>query len=168
MEKWKQVSYAPNYEVSDYGNVRSIKYKRLLSQKTKTNGYKEVCLYVNKKPIMNYVHRLVASEFIKELPKKHGLEVNHLDGHKDNNRLKNLQVVTPSENKKHSYHTLGNKIAIYRGSNNACSKLNESKVFNIRMDYSNGIKLKQLGEKYNVSKYTIYDVVKRKTWKHTL
>lgn len=166
MENWKQISYAPNYEVSDLGNVRSLKTKKLLSQKTKKNGYKELCLYINKKPYMNYVHRIVASEFIKELPKNYRLEVNHLDGCKSNNSLVNLEVITSSENKKHSYHILGKRIAIYRGEKNGMSKLNENSVLEIRKKYKDGVKPKELCQLYNISKPTIYNVIYRQTWKY--
>jgi hypothetical protein len=164
MENWKQISYAPNYEISDFGNVRSFKRKRLLSQKTKKNGYKEVCLYIDKKPYMNYVHRIVVLEFANILPKY--LEVNHIDGVKANNKLGNLEIVTPSENRKHSYHVLGNKIGIYKGSNHGMSKINEETVLQIRHRYKDGVTPKALSESYNIPKSTICKVIYRQTWNH--
>jgi uncharacterized protein YjcR len=43
-------------------------------------------------------------------------------------------------------------------------KLNENSVASIREDYKNGLTCKMLAEKYNVSKYTIKDVITRRTW----
>ena len=46
-------------------------------------------------------HKLVAEAFI--CPRPNGLQVNHIDGDKENNMVDNLEYVTPSENVVHSY-----------------------------------------------------------------
>lgn len=53
------------------------------------------------------VHALVAAAFIGERPE--GLDVNHKDGDKTNNRACNLEYVTRSENVLHSFDVLGNR-----------------------------------------------------------
>ena len=47
------------------------------------------------------VHRLVWETFNGKIPV--GMQINHIDGDKQNNSLSNLELVTPSENMKHAY-----------------------------------------------------------------
>lgn len=46
------------------------------------------------------VHRLLWETWIKKIPKK--LEINHIDGNKSNNDLKNLETITHKENIEHA------------------------------------------------------------------
>lgn len=50
------------------------------------------------------IHRLVATTFIPNTDSKK-IFVNHIDGDKQNNRVSNLEWVTPSENCPHAYQT---------------------------------------------------------------
>jgi hypothetical protein len=94
MEKFKPIKDYPCYEVSNYGNVRSSKYKeqRILKPATGMKGY----FYVNicndeKKYKKHYIHRLVVTTFIRSM--KDGEQVDHLNMDKKDNRLVNLQIV---------------------------------------------------------------------------
>ncbi len=100
------------YEVSNLGNVRSLKYRRqkeigsntrkhLLKPSKHKDGYLMVVLTKNKKQKLKYVHRLVAEAFI--LNPNNYLEVNHKDGTKDNNDINNLEWCTRLDNIKHVY-----------------------------------------------------------------
>jgi len=161
MEKW--VTIFNDYKVSSHGRVKGK--RGILSPKTKKNGYKEVSLYpVPMKCKMFYVHRLVASAFIGVL--NPGYEVNHKDGNKKNNKVSNLEIVTPSENRKHSYNVLNKKIAVYKGSNHGMSKLNEDDVLQIRDLYANGYMPTELSKRYKTPFSTICKIVYRQTWKH--
>ena len=116
METWKPVQgYEGYYEVSDYGRVRrldnlvatGIKHSeqrrvqgRVLKLHTKRNGYLTVDLSKGSKVTTVSVHKLVANAFI---PKKVGqTEVNHKNCNKADNRVVNLEWVTPRENKDHA------------------------------------------------------------------
>ena len=99
-EQWRPVvGYEGLYEVSSYGNVRSIKRDIIL--KPRDNGvYLRVNLYKNGKLKGCSVHRLVAEAFI---PNPENLEtVNHIDEDKTNNHVYNLEWMTRKENVRHS------------------------------------------------------------------
>ena len=163
MEIFKEISAGNfKYFIGNKGTVRNM--KKELSQKTKSNGYKEVCLYINKKPQMKYVHRLVAENFINTIPAGH--VINHKDGNKANNDIVNLEIVSYSENSKHSTNVLGNKAPVFKGSNHGMAKLNEEQVLNIRYYYNRKYTLDYLAELFNTPKSTICKIVYRHTWKH--
>lgn len=93
---WKVSDLYPNYEVSDQGEVRNAKTKKLLSLKKKIRGYVYVHLHQDGKSKVVTVHRLIASAFI---PNPNSLEtVNHINYIKDDNRVENLEWMSYSEN----------------------------------------------------------------------
>ena len=85
--RWKQIKYS-NYEVSDMGDVRNSKSKKV--RKTfDCSGYRRVTLYINNCVKNFLVHRLVAEAFI---PNPNNLpEVNHINENKTDNRVENLE-----------------------------------------------------------------------------
>jgi len=92
MEKFKPIKDYPDYEISDYGNVRSRKNGKITILKgSKCNGYLEVSLFKEKVKKRFLIHRLVASEFIRNM--KEGEQVDHIDGDRKNNNLRNLNIV---------------------------------------------------------------------------
>lgn len=100
MEIWKSIEDYPNYEVSSEGNVKNKKRDKLLSQEL-VKGYPRVMLCEKGTCSPKTVHRLVAEAF--HGGKHNNLQVNHIDGNKENNNKDNLEWVTGSENIKHSY-----------------------------------------------------------------
>jgi hypothetical protein len=94
IEIFKDIKDYPNYQISNYGNVKSLKYNepRILKPATGMKGY----LYVNicdfnKKYKKHYIHRLVASTFIRGIKKDE--QIDHKDSNKINNMLENLDIV---------------------------------------------------------------------------
>lgn len=108
-EIWKYIPGFDNaYQVSNLGRVKSMNYNHTGKEKLrkldlKKTGYQQVELFKNRKPKVCLVHRLVAITFIPNPENKK--EVNHINGIKDDNRVENLEWVTPSENVRHSYNT---------------------------------------------------------------
>lgn len=99
-EVWKEIVEAPDYEVSNFGEIRSKKYgdKRIIKQSIKKTGYKEVGLcYKPNKRRWFLVHRLVLTAF-NPIENMDIMEVNHKDENKQNNNLENLEWATSKEN----------------------------------------------------------------------
>jgi len=104
-EIWKPV-IDKNFEgffVSSYGRVKTKCCK--ITFGSNSNGYKMVGVKVNGKKTTRKVHCLVMESFCG----LSNLIVNHKDGNKSNNNLYNLEYVTYSENKLHSYNSGSHK-----------------------------------------------------------
>lgn len=160
-EIWKTIDGYENYQVSNFGNVKSLNYRNTKTQKILKNikmkiGYNSVT--INKK--IFYVHRLVAIHFIENPFKKR--EVNHINGIKDDNRIENLEWTTHSENMKHAFNT---KLNIpKRGEEAFFAKLTNKEVIEIRNN--NSISMRKLAKQYNISHQVISEIKNYKSWKH--
>ena len=102
MEIWKDVpGYEGYYQVSDLGNVKSIKFnkEKILKPRIDSHGYLRVDLFYKGKRKTIKVHQLVAMAFLNHTPDGYnGLIVDHKDNDKLNNRLSNLQLISAREN----------------------------------------------------------------------
>ena len=100
-ETWKPVrKYKGLYEVSDLGNVRSVKTGVRLIPQNNGTGYYQVSLSKNGLSRKKYVHRLVGKAFILNKHKRPC--INHINGDKADNCLANLEWVTYKMNTKHA------------------------------------------------------------------
>ena len=92
-------NYEGLYQVSNLGNVKSIKFNehRLLKFGL-TSGYRRVNLYKNKTRQHCQVHVLVCIAFLNHKPNGHKIVVDHINNDKLDNRVENLQLVTNREN----------------------------------------------------------------------
>lgn len=90
------------YMVSQNGDIYSLYIKRLCCYTILPNGYCKIKLMSDTGIYKDlYIHVLVAMAYLNYNPSKDTV-INHLDGNKGNNKLDNLQIVTPSENMIHS------------------------------------------------------------------
>jgi hypothetical protein len=99
-EIWKSIPNYPDYEVSNFGNVKSYKGKipKLLKINYYPNGYTFVSLRHNNKNKNFLIHRLVLSAFNPQ-ENEEELQANHINCVRDDNRLDNLEWVTPQQNR---------------------------------------------------------------------
>lgn len=104
-EIWKDIpNYEGIYQASNLGRVKSLERinargHRLKEKILKTGinrGYYRVQLWKNSKARFYYVHRLVWIAFNGPIPEC--LQVNHISERKSENRLSNLNLMTPKEN----------------------------------------------------------------------
>lgn len=99
-EHWKDIQgYEGLYSVSDTGLVKTHIYNKILKPRIQ-DGYETVVLYRNKKNKAFRVHRLVAMAFLDN-PNNYE-QVNHIDGNKRNNNVKNLEWCTAEQNTHHA------------------------------------------------------------------
>lgn len=177
-EIWKAIKeYNNYYEVSNFGNVRSLdriaKTKagvikptkgKVLRLTLKNNGYKTVMLCVNDKRKRFHVHRLVAQAFIPNPENKS--EVNHKDGNKANNNVANLEWNTKSENMQHA--VLNNLCKI--GEESRSAKLSEKTVIAIKRLFriNPNFNKCQIAKKLNVRDTTIHKIINNQRWKHLI
>ncbi len=123
--------------------------------------YCTVNLSFNGKNKKYQVHALVLETFIGSCPK--GSVCRHLDGDTSNNNVLNLKWGTSKENSEDMI-AHGNNCP---GEKNGFSKLTNESVLGIRDIHEFGnMYLREISKIYNISRTTIYDVIKKKTWRH--
>lgn len=110
-EMWLTIRPNKNYEVSNFGNIRNKKTKRILKPSISNKGYYLITLSDNCKSHTYAIHKLVMEHFNRcafdyEV-------INHIDSNKLNNNINNLEYVTQREN------------CIKAWKNNLCEKVRE-------------------------------------------
>lgn len=176
MEIWKPIKgYEGVYEVSSFGNVRSLgmnvisnnsrtgyqfKKGKLLKQ-FYNRRYKTVTLcWIGRKTIT--VHTLVLESFVSDRPDN--MEACHNDGNPENNNLSNLRWGTHKENS-------SDKIVhgtFQRGSKTSNAKLTESNVAKIKMMIRCMVPLTEIAKIYGVTPTNIGSIKKEKIWLHVV
>lgn len=129
-EQWKPVVYKNvvqgRYEVSNYGNVRNAKTKKLMKIHIKDNLYKHILLYTDEgKQITCLIHRLVATAFVPGRTETRNI-INHIDGNPANNHESNLEWCTQKENMQHAFLTGLERPMI--GEENPACKMSEKDI----------------------------------------
>jgi hypothetical protein len=101
IEIWKDIpGYEGHYQVSDLGNVKSLKFgiERILKKTKDTTGYLVCGIYKDGKMKKIGIHQLVTMAFLNHVPHRNKLVVNHKNFIRHDNRLENLEIVTNREN----------------------------------------------------------------------
>lgn len=119
----------PWYFISTLGRIYSSKSNRMLSPAIDRHGYHVVCMYRRDGThISQFVHRLELLSF-RYIINHQLFQVNHIDGNKLNNRLSNLEWVTPQQNVQHAFDTGLNKGVF--GEDNPMAKITNNEANDI-------------------------------------
>ena len=173
MEVWKEIKgYNNVYLVSNLGNVKSNdhfckgkfgiveKKGRILKLQKSKKGYLQVSLSFNGKRFHTGAHRLVALSFIENLENK--LQVNHINGIKQDNRVENLEWCTNQENQMHAVkNNLSNP---NYGEKHHMAKLTNKDVLNIRALHKIGFTNKEMALDYMISQTAMSKIINNKTY----
>ena len=133
---------------------------KILRLKITARGYCEIMLSKNGDGESFMVHRLVMAAFVGQCPE--GYQVNHIDGGKTNNRLENLEYVTPVENIEHARRS---GLMLQRGEDSSRSKLTEENVHEIRRRFGKETQT-EIAAHFNVCQQTINHIATGRTWSH--
>lgn len=157
-EIWKDIqNYEGMYRISNYGNIKSLKRKHLLKSSTSPKGYSLVGLCKTGKPKTFRLSRLVGKHFIPNPENKP--QINHIDGVKANNNVKNLEWATAQENTRHALKT-----GLQKRAPNA--KITQEQVECIRFLAQTGkISNIAIAKIYKVKQQLVSRVKNRVTWK---
>ena len=177
METWKTIPDYTLYKISDRGRLKTFNWKgsgreAIMKPALDGCGYLRTMIKSDKGCTHTVkMHRLVLLAFVGT--PKDGLQCNHKNGIRNDNRLINLEWVTPSENSKHSF-----KIGLNsnRGELNPAATLTDQQVIEIRRNYQYGRKSrhdggktkKQIAKEYNTTVNVIKFIIQGRTWKHLL
>lgn len=113
IETWKSIYKYPDYQISNLGRIKSLKFgkeKILKCIKNNKSGYLHLDLYYNGKKCNNQIHILVYENFNNYKLKSNEC-VHHKDENKLNNNLDNLEFMTRFAHK--SFHMSGKKHPMY-------------------------------------------------------
>ncbi|MCI0350747.1 MAG: NUMOD4 motif-containing HNH endonuclease [Acidobacteriales bacterium] len=162
-EEWRTIPEFQDYAASSLGRVRRETWHmgatqgRILNPFPNRNGYLFISIHSNGGRFDLGVHRIVLFAFVGPCPD--GMQVNHINGDKADNRLSNLEYVTPSQNTLHALHTLKAR--------KSGKRLPLETVRRIRQLYaSEGVSQSKLSRQFNLSMRTIGNIVHRRTYKN--
>ena len=159
MDRSKTINNFENYAITKDGVVFNRSTRRILKPDVNSCGYERVTLSKNGNTARFFVHRLVAETF---LGFQEGMEVNHINGDKLDNRVNNLEWCTSSSNKQHAL-SLELRAS---GEKHVNSKLTDDEVRDICSYISHGFQRGEVLELVpSCSKHQFDDIRRRKTWK---
>ena len=100
MEIWKAIEGFEDYQVSNDGRVKSLKWgkEKILKPFKDGGGYYMVTLQKDNKKVTKKIHKLVSIAFLHHKPCGYKLVINHKDFNKQNNNIDNLEIISAREN----------------------------------------------------------------------
>lgn len=173
-ERWMLIAFdgveqAPNYQVSNYGRLRSFQSgpEGVIIKGSVIQGYRSLNIRAGGKTMNRYVHKLVAQYFL-EPDKSERTYVLHLDHDKLNNRAQNLRWATKEEMVEHNRDNpnVVNRTQPRRTSN---YKLTESKVLMIKKLLRNDKnRLKMIARQFGITHTQLNRIRSGENWRHVV
>lgn len=172
-EMWADVKgYEGLYLVSNQGRIMrksnspTSKSGKMMKLHVVSNGYHTVSLTKNGKGKPLFVHSLVLTAFLGDRP--NGYQCNHKNGIRNDNRIENLEWVTPSDNLKHSFRVLGRKGSngVRYGADHHNTKLTIGDIPRIRTMLEQGESMREIGRVFGVHWSTIRSIRDNQTWRN--
>jgi hypothetical protein len=157
MKQYKDTEYF----IDENGNIyRNNKIRK--PKKSSGMPYYQIDLWKKGKCEIKYIHRIVAETFIPNPDNKPF--VNHKNTIKTDNRVENLEWVSPKEN---TNHAKSNGLMDFNGEKNPQSKLTKEQIIQIKKEYvrnSRTFGSTALSKKYNVCFQQIIRIVNGERW----
>jgi hypothetical protein len=175
IEIWMDIpNYEGYYQVSSFGRVKSIERhrkgknnslvpvkERIIEFSVDKDGYYKCVLSKDTKKSTLRVSRIVAIAFI--LNPNNYLQVNHINGIRDDNCVDNLEWCNEMQNKKHRKAILQS----YKyGENHPLSKLRKHDILNIRSIYKKGVPQKEIASAFGISQSQVSNIITEFHWKN--
>lgn len=159
-EEWKSLPEYIGIEVSTLGRVRKNTRKHdndVIEEFCKDrDGYCRCTVQkLNGKYTSQPVHRLVAKAFIENPENK--TCVNHIDNNRANNRVENLEWVTPKENVYHSFTKGARKKLKDVQRTTVLTDFQISQISKLRSLYT----VNQLSKLFNIKYSTLKNIIRR-------
>lgn len=92
------------YEIFPDGRIWSYSHNKWMKPQLRQDGYLRVRLSDNDGEIKNYQHHRVVYEACSQAPIPEGMQVNHINEIKTDNRFENLNLMTCKENNNWGTH----------------------------------------------------------------
>ena len=167
-ETWiPSIQFGDLYEVSSLGRVRALKDRRgtkagtVLKPRITKDGYVKVVLRNSPEHRAWFVHRLVYASFIGVTCDE--VQIDHIDGDKQNNSIINLEAVSRLVNMRRSFDN-GRNVA--RGSSAGLAKLTECDVAKIKRRLALGEQHNKIALDFSISPTTVGRIAAGRTWAH--
>lgn len=165
--QWRVSPSFPDYEVSEYGEVRRCRKAwkgtqvgRLMTAYVRADGYRMYILRREGKSYHPRAHQLVAEAFIGPKPFD-GAEVCHNDGSRNNDHHSNLRWDTRSANHldRRAHGTIG-------GEHHPSAKLTANQVADVKFLRSEGYLQREIGYIVGTTQHNVSRILAGKRWAH--
>jgi len=157
-------------EIKENGEVNMLisgKYKKNVKKNiayAMPHGYRMVRIKYEGKYLQSYAHRIIWTYFKGRIPE--GYTINHIDGKRDNNDIRNLELATSKEQKFHAIH-ITKTASDMKGENNINRKITMQDARMIRVLRRKKKKLREVKEELNLdlSLRQISKITRKENWK---